>query len=227
MKIVVLVRTLNEERNIEKFCQRYSFCDEIIISDGGSTDRTVEIAKTFDNVTVHDFHIRIPFPNGEGYYTHEGKQINGLIRNAVERGADWVIYEDCDCYPNFQLGDSAREILDNDDVWKVMAYRLYIYKRRYYFPDLNKPGQGLWAWRPDKVKVVCDETKDRHRDMAQDEVPDHTLWVNEPLVLLHNYAQDDEHIKEKLEFYRKLGIPVKHPKKTSGKLKKLPKWADV
>ena len=42
MKIVATCRTLNEEANIERFCESYSqFADQIIVADGGSTDRAV------------------------------------------------------------------------------------------------------------------------------------------------------------------------------------------
>lgn len=45
--ISAIVLTLNEEKNIEKCLQSLQFCDEVIVVDSGSTDKTVKIAKSF------------------------------------------------------------------------------------------------------------------------------------------------------------------------------------
>ena len=47
-----VVITRNEERNIERCLKSLSFCDEIIVVDSGSTDRTGEIAKQFTKNVV-------------------------------------------------------------------------------------------------------------------------------------------------------------------------------
>ena len=47
MKISGVVLTKNEERNIERCLKSLDFCDEIIIVDDYSTDKTVEIIKQF------------------------------------------------------------------------------------------------------------------------------------------------------------------------------------
>ena len=50
-KITVLAITLNEEENVKKYVQSFSFADEIIFIDGYSTDETVALAKEL-GVTV-------------------------------------------------------------------------------------------------------------------------------------------------------------------------------
>ena len=45
MKITATIITLNEERNIARAIESLRCCDEILVLDSGSTDRTVELAE--------------------------------------------------------------------------------------------------------------------------------------------------------------------------------------
>jgi glycosyltransferase involved in cell wall biosynthesis len=47
MCVSVLIMTLNEEVNLPACLESLSWCDDIVILDSGSTDRTVEIAKAY------------------------------------------------------------------------------------------------------------------------------------------------------------------------------------
>src|SRR4051812_39376653 len=44
MQVSALVLTRNEEKNLPSCLESLSFCDDILVLDSGSTDRTVEIA---------------------------------------------------------------------------------------------------------------------------------------------------------------------------------------
>lgn len=56
MKLSAVVITKNEERNIERCLSSLSFCQEIIVVDSNSTDRTVELSKKFtDKVFTKDW----------------------------------------------------------------------------------------------------------------------------------------------------------------------------
>jgi len=57
MKISGLIITYNEEKNIKEVLECFDFCNEIIVVDSFSTDKTVEIAGRFPNVKIiqHQF----------------------------------------------------------------------------------------------------------------------------------------------------------------------------
>ena len=56
MKISASIIVFNEEENIEALCQTVSWCDEIVIVDSNSTDKTVEIASKYtDKIFQHEF----------------------------------------------------------------------------------------------------------------------------------------------------------------------------
>ena len=50
-KISVVVTTFNEEANIRDCLESLLWCDEILVVDSFSTDRTPEIAESYDEVT--------------------------------------------------------------------------------------------------------------------------------------------------------------------------------
>lgn len=52
MNVSGLIITYNEEKNIQEVLECFDFCDEIILVDSFSTDKTVEIAKKFSKVKV-------------------------------------------------------------------------------------------------------------------------------------------------------------------------------
>ncbi|MGA8599136.1 MAG: glycosyltransferase family 2 protein, partial [Bryobacteraceae bacterium] len=55
MKISAAIITYNEERNIARVIESLRCCDEILVLDSGSNDRTVEIAKTLGARVVETF----------------------------------------------------------------------------------------------------------------------------------------------------------------------------
>ena len=53
MKIAVYAISKNEEQFVDRFCQSAKDADLILIADTGSTDKTVELARNYDNVVVN------------------------------------------------------------------------------------------------------------------------------------------------------------------------------
>lgn len=56
MKISASIIVFNEEENIKQLCETVSFCDEIVIVDSSSSDKTVEIARRYtDKIFQREF----------------------------------------------------------------------------------------------------------------------------------------------------------------------------
>lgn len=81
-KISGLIITFNEEKNIQQVLNCFSFCDEIIIVDSFSTDKTIEIARWFPKVKII-----------ENKFEDFTKQRNLALENAQN---DWVLFLDGD-----------------------------------------------------------------------------------------------------------------------------------
>lgn len=80
--ISAVVLTKNEEKNIEKCLENLSWCDEVIVVDDQSQDKTVDIAKK----------------KGAKVYTHALEDDFALQRNfGLEKAkGDWVFFVDAD-----------------------------------------------------------------------------------------------------------------------------------
>jgi glycosyltransferase involved in cell wall biosynthesis len=81
MKITATIITLNEERNIARAVESLRCCDEIIIVDSGSTDRTLELARNLG--------VRIIEASWLGY----AAQKNWAAEQACN---DWILSLDAD-----------------------------------------------------------------------------------------------------------------------------------
>lgn len=204
MNIVTLVRTLNEEANISQFCQGYSFSNLILVADGGSQDRTKEIAQAFDNVQVRNFKQRIE-ENG-AFRNPEPAHINFLINWALEVEADWIILDDCDCHPNALLKAKARDFFYwaiSEDKDGILLYRLYMWQGEQYFPKINEAGPSLWAWRPNRVDCHLSEEYTTLFDaIMPGPLPDKCLVIDKPHVCLHYWQPH-----QKAEKYKGWGRP--------------------
>jgi glycosyltransferase involved in cell wall biosynthesis len=87
----------NEQRTIARCLESIEWCDEIVVIDGGSTDRTVEIARDFsDQVAVH------PFDN-----------FASQRNRAIERSSgDWILSVDCDEWISPALAREVRQKIE-------------------------------------------------------------------------------------------------------------------
>jgi hypothetical protein len=220
VKIVATVRAKNEEANIELFCQSYQdIADVILVADGGSEDRTVQLAEAIPKVKVRQFPLKMEVESGH-WINPQGKHVNFLIDWAIEEGAEWIIFDDCDCVPNFLLKMQAMDKFFT----ATMRGQPAIYLRRVYFwglneifPQLHKPNTSIWAWRKD-AGVRADETDPWHLTMRVADLRPHSMHLQFPLCLLHYSWPTPEAADAKINFYRTSGVQptAMHPNDFAG-----------
>lgn len=127
--IAVVTLALNEERNIEDCLKSVEWADERIVVDSGSTDRTVEIARS-NKASVMMVEWR-------GY----GATKNLALKQVQ---SDWVLWLDADERVTPELGAEIRELVKKNTPVPVA----YDVSRRAYF-------LGRWmkhsGWYPSRV----------------------------------------------------------------------------
>ena len=238
-KIIVALRTLNEEILIPRFMAAYGWADLIVVADGGSTDRTLEMLQEYPNVVVYHFNEWVENDKG-GRRNPEGKHMNFLLDKAYQYDPDWLIQEDADTMMTPILRDNIRFILENTKEMMVWAPLMYIYGSDKWFPQLTggddfspgKPGDnwtGAWAWNK-TIKLMYDETPGA-AEWTTAIVSDPPVRVGShrclayPYARLHYFCFTPELKNRKLALYQSSG-QVKHDWiQTCGPLKDLPEWA--
>ena len=201
MKIVVICRTLNEESLIADFCNNHQFANLILIADGGSTDKTKQVAKTYFNVKVKDFTKQIDI--GGVLTNPESEHINFLINWAIVEQADWILLDDADSWPNLALQKDARKILERTNKSCVLINRFYMWKQDHYFPKINEAGPGLWGWNPRRIDIHWPEGQPTMFETVGP-MPDNAIILKKPYAGLHYFCHNRE---EKLKRYAAWGHP--------------------
>lgn len=213
MNIVVVVRTRDEEKRIGKFCEAYKDADTIIVADGGSIDNTVSIASQYKNVVLRPFNERVELNKGM-WRNNDAAHANFLVAQAKTFNPDWVIYDDCDCRPNFLLKQDYRKILEETTENIVCAVRFYFWNTDEWFPQMSSPAGNLeptlWAWKGNLdfgfinvppaycFRINGNKVENLH---AQTSVKD----LYPPYALLH-YSWNEETVAYKIRNYADSGF---------------------
>ncbi len=128
-KISAVVTTFNEEHNVGDCLASLDWCDEIVVVDSYSTDRTPEIARSFDKVRFV-----------ERPYRGSASQKNWAMD---QTRFEWILIFDADerCTPDLQA-----------EITSLLAAgpraEAYVIKRRAYFMDRVIRFSG---WQHDRV----------------------------------------------------------------------------
>jgi glycosyltransferase involved in cell wall biosynthesis len=128
----VAIITLNEAGNLARTLASVRFADEIVVVDSGSTDRTVEIAKSF----------------GAKVFTEEWKGFARQKNSAIDQcGGTWVLSLDADEELTSELQAEIRNMLEGDaqimppvDGYQLRLRHVFLGRwMRYggYYPDMK------------------------------------------------------------------------------------------
>jgi hypothetical protein len=223
MQIAVAARCYNNVGFVERFLRCYDFADQLIISDGGSKDGSVEALEEKEKVKLIHFTEKETI-NGETW-NPDNSHMNFVINAAKELEPDWLILDDFDCVPNYFLRENARDFLEYSFAKQVNVFRLYMWGDREYFPYMNRSFDinytSLWAWKPKEIDIRADERFHHGTLIGLDPEP---LRLDVPACLLHKSWNPDT-IDAKVRRYNKLGITMEHPLIFAGKPEPLPIWA--
>jgi len=113
IKISAVINTRNEEHNIRFCIESLAWCDEIIVVDMESDDKTVEIARKYTNKI----------------YSHKKVQAFDIAREfAVQKATgDWILLIDADELVPKGLADKLKNIAQQDHVDIVsMPFKTYM-----------------------------------------------------------------------------------------------------
>lgn len=140
-QVSVFIQTLNEEQNIAACLECFSWCDDIVVLDSLSGDRTEEISKNYGARWIqHEY---------KGRAAHQ----NWAMEN-IDFKYPWVYYSDADERVPQELADEIVRIT-SDPATKHAAYQV---RRRDHFQGRwikYSTSYPLWIVRlfqPDKIR---------------------------------------------------------------------------
>lgn len=137
MKISVSMITMNEEKNIVRALSSCSFADEIVVVDGGSADRTIDILRSFDKVVL----IQHPWEN------HFGRQRQVSLEHCT---GDWVIRLDSDEAFSREFEENIRRLLSSTSA-DITGYKIHqcnlVGNEKYYSKNFDDYENIPRIWR--------------------------------------------------------------------------------
>ena len=139
--IAGVVLTLNEEQNLARALRSLAWCDELLVVDSGSTDRTHEVSQHCGAQFVQ--HIQTP-----PFLITD--QRNWAL-NYAGLTSDWVLFIDADEEVSPGLAASVRSCINS-----IEAFDAYELTPRYWFlGKWLKRTQGYPNWHPRLLKRGC------------------------------------------------------------------------
>jgi len=185
--ISAIIITKNEEANIRECLESLDWADEIVVVDGGSMDRTIEICREY-RVLVFEY----------GDWPGFGPQKNRALDRAT---GDWIFSIDADERVAPELREEIRAVLEDPSVDAYELPRISWYCGRF----IRHSG-----WRPDYVLRLFKRTAGR---FSEDLVHERVL-VSGPVGrlehdLIHYSFRDLEQVLNVVNRYSSLGAGQK------------------
>ncbi len=128
-RLSVAIITLNEERNLAECLASVSFADEIVVVDGGSRDRSCEIARAAGARVIEE-------PDWQGFGVQKNRAIDAC-------SGDWVLSIDADERVPQNLRAEIQTVLRDS------AFDVYEIPRSSYYCGRFMRHSGWW---PDHVR---------------------------------------------------------------------------
>ncbi len=191
--ITALLIVQNEEKHIARAIESVTWADEIVVIDGGSTDKTIEIAKQY-NAKIH---IR-PFDNFS------------LQRKFSLKCAsmDWILGIDADEIITPALAEEIKEIIQKESTECAKAYNI---ERHNYF--WGRRLQYIWK-RDWQIRLI-----QRNFSTVSDSPVHESYIINGRIsnlvkgVMLHYTYENIEQYVRKMNHYSTLAAPSRAIKK--------------
>ncbi len=132
-KLTAGIRVKNGERFAEECLQDLcEYVDEIVVLDDGSTDRTIDICRSFPKVTN--------IVRWEKDFFHEGIDRNVVLALAKNTNPDWILLPDIDEVFEDRFKTEVFRLMDRDEVGMVaFLFRHFWRSRTHYRVD------GKWG----------------------------------------------------------------------------------
>lgn len=229
MHVVIGTRCLNEESLLPVFLANFDFPYTdvtIVIADGGSIDRSKEIALSDPRVTWYDFPERVPGKNG-GWRNPEGKHMNFLIDKCEALKPDWLWITETDAIPNLNLQKAVPDILAEMEARKeglLQTWLCYVAPgSKEHYPNLMQ-GPGYTAWKPGAGRANDKLDFEGQGDLHVLSSVSNAL--SKEFSRIHLTWETEELIERKTAFYKEVhGLDTGHPDTRCGPREALPEWA--
>lgn len=190
----------NEETNLERCLKSIDpIVDEIIVVDTGSTDKTIDIAKSFSKTKLYQY----------TWNDHFAEARNISLQCAL---SDWIIVVDGDEYVSPNDYETIIRSLDNQmvDGYYIVTYNYTNNYTKTDFVQASDPtiSNGYLGWTPShKTRIFRNKNHYRFRGRIHEVVDQSILDVGGILqeldIAIHHYGNDIFNTN-KIELYKRL-----------------------
>lgn len=142
-KLTALIIVLNGERTIDSCLQSLAFCDNIVVIDSFSTDKTKEICQKHNTVFVEN--------KFRGYMEQIRFGIDWISQNAP---SEWIFFLDCDEICSTELKEKIlAAIHGNSSVSAYQVSRLTWYYDRFLYHGGMYPDRLFRLFKPEGIEI--------------------------------------------------------------------------